>query len=86
MKLYKIEKGMKVPPPAHSTSGETISPAVATMQALQKGDSFLIKDALDAVRGEKKMRDLNARQRENGSGRVYTARKIGGGVRIWRVK
>ena len=85
MKLYKTEKGIKVPPPAQAVSNGMPSMAAATMAMLEKGESFLVKDTLDAMRAEKKMRDLNARQRKS-DGRVFTARRTGGGVRIWRVK
>ena len=86
MKHYKIEKGIKLSAPTTSTASAMTSPAVETMNLLSKGDSFLIKDALDAVHGEKKMRDMNSRQRENGGGRVFASRRMRGGVRIWRVK
>ena len=86
MKLYRIEKGIKVPPKSQPTPSVQVSMAVATMAALGKGDSFLIKDKFEAVTAEKRMRDLNARQRDNGGGRVFAARKSGGGTRIWRTK
>ena len=86
MKLYKIEKGIKVPPPAQAVSNGKPSVAAATMAVLEKGESFLVKDTLEAMKAEKKMRDLNGRQRATGGGRVFTARRSGSGVRIWRVK
>ena len=86
MKVFKIEKGIKIPPKSQPTPSIQVSMAVATMAALAKGESFLIKDPLEAVKAEKRMRDLNARQRDNNGGRVYAARKVGGGTRIWRTK
>jgi hypothetical protein len=86
MKLYKIEKGVKVPPPAKPTSNGRPSIAAATMQQLERGESFFIKDALDALIAQKKMRDMNARQRTVAGGRRFVARKAGTGTRIWRVK
>lgn len=85
-KLYRIDKGIKVPPRSQPTPSVQVSMAVATMTALAKGESFLIKDAFEAMKAEKRMRDLNARQRDNGGGRVYAARKVGDGTRIWRTK
>ena len=86
MKLYRIEKGIKVPTPATAKSDGRPSMAIVTMQRLEKGESFLVKDALEAMIAQKKMRDLNARQRETGGGRQFVARKVGSGARIWRVK
>ena len=86
MKTYKIEKGIKLPPPAVAVSNGKPTPAAATMVQLEKGESFLVKDALEAIKAEKTMRGMNGRQRETSGGRLFTARKIGNGVRIWRVK
>ena len=86
MKLYRIENGIKVPAPATARSDGRPSMATVTMQQLERGESFLVKDALEAMIAQKKMRDMNARQRETGGGRQFVARKIGNGARIWRVK
>ena len=86
MQHFRIEKGIKVPAIAQAISNGKPSMAVATMAVLKKGESFLVKDPLEAVKAEKRMRDLNARQRENDGGRAYVSRKVGVGVRIWRVK
>lgn len=56
------------------------------MQAMVKGDSFQVKDALEGVRAEKVVRDRNRRERMSGGGRKYVARRIGSGYRVWRVK
>ena len=56
------------------------------MALLKKGESFLVKDSLDAIHAGKRMRDLNARQRQSGEKRVYVSRRVAAGVRIWRVK
>ena len=44
LKLYRIEKGIKVPSIAKTTSNGQPSMAVATMSLLEKGESFLVKD------------------------------------------
>ena len=51
LKLYRIEKGIKVPPRAQPIASVQVSMAVATMAALAKGESFLIKDPFEAVKG-----------------------------------
>lgn len=86
MKLYKIEKGIRLPPPTKAVSDGRPSAAAVTMRLLNKGQSFLIKDTLDALIAQKKMRDMNARQRTTSGGRQFVARKVGSGARIWRVK
>ena len=86
MKPFKIEKGIKVPPPARPTLKTTPSRAAITMQALDAGDSFLIRDALEAIKAEKSMRDMNASARHRKDGRRYVARRLPKGLRIWRVK
>ena len=86
MQLYKIEKGIKLPRPSLTVSNGKPSIAVATMALLKKGESFLVKDPLEAIKAGKRMRDLNARQRESGEKRVYASRRVAAGVRFWRVK
>jgi hypothetical protein len=86
MKPYKIEKGIKLPEAAQAVSDGTASRASATMSALLKGESFLIKDALEGLRAEKQMRDKNARERRRGSGKVFASRRLEAGVRIWCLK
>ena len=85
-KTYKIEKGVKLPPPGKAVASVQIGPTTATLAKLEKGESFLVKDALEALRAAKTMRDCQARERESKTGREYASRKIGDGVRIWRVK
>ena len=78
-KHYKIEKGIKIPPVTQQT-GVKPGAVALTLQVLQPGDSFLVKDELAA---------LKARTVAIGMGRSdrkFTARKVGKGVRIWRVK
>ena len=83
VKLYKIEKGIRIPDVTQAQNGRP-SLVALTLAILEKGDSFLIKDALEAMKGEKVVRGFNKRGRS--SGRVFTTRKTGNGVRIWRTK
>jgi hypothetical protein len=86
MKSYKIENGVKVPPPSRPKIRTTPSRAAITMQALAVGDSFLIRDELDALKAEKSMRDMNTSARDRKDGRRYVSRRLPKGLRIWRVK
>ncbi len=56
------------------------------MQAMEAGDSFLIADALEAIKAEKVVKDSNGREREKKSGRSFIMRRLPKGLRIWRVK
>lgn len=85
-KLYKIEAGIKVSAVAVSHKASVPSVAAMTMAVLEKGDSFLVKDELEALKAAKVMRDMQARERDRNGTREFTARKVGKGVRIWRVK
>ncbi len=49
------------------------------MAALAVGESFFIKDALEALKAEKSMRDMRRKDR-----RFTSRRQSKGGVRIWR--
>lgn len=86
MKLYKIEKGIKLPAPSRPKSSGHPSRAAATMQALAVGDSFFIRDPLDAIRAEKTMRDMKASARDAGRPHVLTSRRTRGGLRVWRLR
>ena len=82
MQLYRIEKGVKVPRPTRASGATTPSRAALTMAVLAVGESFLIKDALEALKAEKSMRDMSRRK-----DRKFTSRRQPkGGVRIWRVR
>ena len=85
-KLYKIDKGMKVPEIAVNREQTTPSRTSLTMQVLEKGDSFLIKDEVAALKSLKVVRDFVSRDRRRDVDRVFTTRKVGNGLRIWRVK
>jgi hypothetical protein len=56
------------------------------MQALAVGDSFYIRDPLDAIRAEKTMRDMNASARAAGRVHVMTSRRLRRSLRIWRIE
>jgi hypothetical protein len=86
MNPYKIHAGIKVPPPSRPTTATTVSRAAATMLALDVGDSFLVRDPLDAVKAEKSMRDMNGNERKKKRGRKYVSRRLPKGLRIWRVQ
>ncbi len=84
IKTYKIESGLKVPPPA-VRPGTGVSLAVVTMGQMKVGDSFLVRDPMDGVRAEKQMRDLMSRERSGDGKRKFVSRRLKLGVRIWRV-
>ena len=86
MKAYKIEKGIKIPSVSYRTGTMKVSPIAATLNALKKGNSFLVKDPAELMRAEKVMRDMMARERKHDGTRKFTARRLNGSVRIWRVK
>ena len=79
-KLYKIEKGMAIPEVEQAYHGKPGAVAL-TMQVLELGQSFLVKDELEAVKARKTVQDISRR-----GGKVFTTRKVGKGVRIWRTK
>ena len=85
-KFYKIDKGLKVPAIAVNREPTTPSRTSLTMQVLEKGDSFLIKDEVTALKSLKVVRDFVSRDRKRDVNRVFTTRKVGNGLRIWRVK
>lgn len=86
MKLYKIEKGIEIPPILRAGSNGKSSAVVATVQCLKRGESFLVKDPLDAVKASKALRDFMRRERSTDGKRAFISRKIGAGLRIWRVR
>ena len=86
MKTYKIEKGIKVPAIGQRTGTVKVSPVAATMSELKKGESFLVKSPLEMVKAEKVLKDYKRRERQRKGERAFTSRRIGSGVRIWRVK
>ena len=86
MRTYKIEKGIKVPAIGQRTGVVKVSPVAATMHELKKGESFMVKSPLEVTKAEKVMRDYMRRERDRNGERVFTSRRTGGGVRIWRIK
>ena len=84
--LYKIETGVKVGAIIQGTSSVKVGPVAATMNVLANGESFLIKSELDAVKAGPTYRGFLQRERERGGGREFTSRKVGSGLRIWRIK
>ena len=86
MQPYRIEHGIKIPPVTQPKASQLVSRAVATMNLLKKGESFLVKDPIEAMHASKQMRDLLRRERERSGNRQFTLRKTGAGVRFWRMK
>ena len=76
MKLYKIEKGVPVPEVSHVTGNGEPSRVIETLKLLEKGDSFLIKDPLDALRAVKVVTDFNRRKRLKGDKMSFTTRRL----------
>lgn len=85
-KLYKIEKGIKLPAVAVSRKATVPSPAALAVGKLDKGESFLVKDELEALKAAKVLRDFQKRERERKGTREFASRKVGKGMRIWRVR
>jgi capsular polysaccharide biosynthesis protein len=86
MHPYRIDQGIKIPAISRPAASQKSSRAMATMQLLKKGESFLIKDEIDAMRANKVMRDLLRRERQQDGTRLFVSRKIGAGIRIWRTR
>ena len=86
MKLYRIEKGIKLPPAAHPKVSGKPSAVAATLIVLEKGDSFIVRDPLAALGAGKIMRDFVTRERKRDGTREFASRKAGAGLRIWRIK
>lgn len=86
IKPYRIEKGIPVTKAQQPISDGKVTRAGLTIGALSKGESFAIKEPVEAIKGAKTMRDFNRRERDNKGTRFFVSRKTGEGVRIWRVK
>lgn len=86
VKLYKIETGIKVPPVAVSRKPSSPSAVALTLQKLDRGDSFLIRDELAALKAIKIVRDFNTREHARKNGKQFVTRKVGLGARVWRVR
>ena len=82
-KTFRIEKGIKLPVVRKAVSNGKPSPAAETLALLEKGDSFLVRDALEANRAYTSMRSMNSRQRGE---KAFASRTVKGGMRFWRVK
>ena len=86
MKIYNIEKGIKLSKPVIGKSDGRPSRVALTLNAMKKGDSFLVSSELEAMKADKTVRDRNTRERARGGEAQFTTRRIDKGVRIWRVK
>lgn len=86
VKLHKIETGIKLTAVVQGTSSVAVGTIAATMALLEKGQSFLIKDELEALKAGPMFRGFQQRERARGGAREFTSRKVGNGLRIWRVK
>lgn len=85
LKLYKIERGIKIPEIVHKSNGQP-SAATLTMHELQVGDSFLVRDWAAGEKASKQMRGLNGRNRKSGAKREFVSRRVKTGLRIWRTR
>lgn len=85
-KLYKIERGLKVPPILVNRRPSPPSAAALTIAQLQKGESFLIANELEAMKAMKVVRDFSTSERARGGKRQLTTRKVGKGLRVWRTR
>lgn len=86
MKLYKIESGIKLPDISTNNGDGKQSMANATLTALKVGQSFLVRDGLEAMKAAKVMRDLKRRDRKTGAKRDFASRQVKGGMRFWRTR
>lgn len=86
IKLYKIEKGIKLPPVAVNHEANMPTGAALTIAKLEKGDSFLVSNELEALKATRVLRGFQKRERARKGGREFTSRKVGAGVRIWRIR
>ena len=87
MKIYKIESGIRIPAVVLRNGGDTpVSAVAATLARLEKSQSFLVKDALQALKAAKVLNDFARREKKRDGGRQFTSRRIKDGLRIWRVK
>lgn len=86
MKLYRIEQGVRLVAVTAQRKATAPSLAALIMTALEKGESFAVRDELEAIRAGKVMRDPNRRERARRGKREFVSSKAGAGVRIWRMK
>jgi hypothetical protein len=84
MKLYKIEKGIKLPMTNLVNVGTSTTRATATLAQLKPGEGFLITDAMEGVLSPKRMRDYARRENARGNSKIFAVRRLENGVRIWR--
>lgn len=85
MKTYRIDKRIKLPAPQHRAGDGTPSKTSATLDLLTVGDSFVIKDPVEAMASEKIVRDRNHRERKKGREHRFATRRVKDGVRVWRI-
>jgi hypothetical protein len=83
---YRIDKNKKIPPVKTEQGDGKAGRARATMEMLVVGDSFFVREPLDAVKATKAMRDYHGTHRDAPRPKRFTSRKEKDGVRIWRVK
>ncbi len=83
---YRIDHNKKIPPIKNQNGDGKAGKARQTMELLGVGDSFFVRDPLDAVRATKTMRDYHGAHRDTPRPKKFTSRKEKEGVRIWRVK
>ena len=86
VKLFKIEKEIKVPAIEQSHEPTMPSAVALTLVNLTKGDSFLVKGELEEMKASKVVYSANKRERVRKSGKEFLTRRVKNGLRIWRVK
>jgi len=88
MAIYKLDNDIKVPiVVARGGNSNKPSRVARTLAAMSQGQSFLIKDELEALKALKIVKDYSARERARGGSRQFVARRVNKGyLRIWRVK
>ena len=84
-KTFRIEKGIKLSAVRVSKTVSNGKPSMAgeTFALLEKGDSFLVRDAVEAERANRAMRGMTSR---HGDTKAFASRKVKGGTRFWRLK
>ena len=85
-KPYKVEKGMRMPEEGEFGGGVGQPSRVgATLAVMEKGESFLLRDELEALKASKIMRDKGRRDKAAGRTLEFAMRRVKNGWRIWRV-
>ena len=86
-KTYKIRKGIAVPEPTvDKTKNKQPSKVALTLSVMEVGDSFVVPDALEAMKAVKVVQDFSTRERGRSGVRKFVTRRSKKGFGVWRVK